>query len=325
MVIKSSAQAKFSKDIDRFSAPDFSGLDLPAYYSPETVVPLLLSRGCYWRKCTFCTHYFSSGDNFRLHSVEYAIDMVKKFKGQGIENFSFVDEMISPRFLERFSDALLKEKLEISYYAMAKPNRSFLTPGLFDKMAKTGCKYLIWGVESGCQRVLDLMGKGTIKEDVAEVLQAAHEAGIVNHIFLISGFPTETNEEFSETVDFLYENSNAIYGIHRGTFILTEDSPIWCSPEQFSITTIRMSRNDPLGKMFSYECSQGVSQQEANANLQSALPFFREIHPFAKLMPTFRDHSLLLYKQKGPELRMVPRYFSPRSSIRTDGKMKIPA
>lgn len=59
----------YQKNIDRYGFPDFSGLDIRSYFSPEPVAPLLLSRGCYWRKCAFCVHHLSAGNTYRPCSI----------------------------------------------------------------------------------------------------------------------------------------------------------------------------------------------------------------------------------------------------------------
>ena len=45
-------------------------------------VPLLLSRGCYWRRCTFCVHYRSAGLTYRMHSMDFTVDMLRRFAAQ---------------------------------------------------------------------------------------------------------------------------------------------------------------------------------------------------------------------------------------------------
>jgi hypothetical protein len=173
----------YAKQIDYYGAPDFSDLDLRRYFSPEPVVPLLLSRGCYWRRCTFCVHYRSAGLTYRMHSMDFTIDMLQSLVAKGIRNFAFIDEMISPPHFQRLAKGIKEAGLDISYYALTKPTRDF-SPENLVQMAESGCKYLLWGLESGNQRVLDLMDKGSKVEDVSWVLKRAYAAGINNHVFM---------------------------------------------------------------------------------------------------------------------------------------------
>ena len=285
---------EYQKDIDAFGAPSFKGVDFSKYYSPRPVAPLLLSRGCYWRKCTFCVHFHSAGDTYRLNSLDQVIDMLRSMVAMGVRHFSFVDEMIAPGHFVRLADAIIEANLDIAYYALSKPNRTF-TPAILERMARSGCKYILWGLESGNQRVLDLMGKGTKVDEIAEVLRNAHAVGIHNHVYVICGFPTETHAEFADTLDFLNANQNHISAIHRGVFSLEPGSPISKNLAKFSITDTWVRATSPLGDRLGYRCSSGMSMEQAAQTFQSALPFFRRFNPYAQYLANFRDHALLVY------------------------------
>lgn len=307
----------FEKDVDQYGVPNFDGLDLFAYYSPEPVIPLLLSRGCYWRKCTFCVHYFSAGDTYRVRSLESIIEAVKHFVDRGIRNFSFVDEMISPGQFSRLAQAIKDANLDITYYAYSKPNKTF-TPSVLKLIAESGCKFLLWGVESGNQRILNLMGKGTVVEDVADVLKNAHEVGIENHLFIIVGFPTETHEEFADTLRFLLNNKDYIYAINSGPFGLDAGSPISKSPLNFGIVKTWEHSKTPLGSRLAYKTSSGVSMEEAWKNWLKAVPLFRQFHPHGNLTAYYRDHALLIYKRLGSTLRPENRRFPKLKDVMPD-------
>lgn len=298
----------FRKDIDYYGAPNFSDLDLFSYYSPEPVIPLLLSRGCYWRKCTFCVHYFSAGDTYRIHSFDLIMKILRDFGEQGIRNFSFVDEMVAPAHFERFAAALKQAKLDIAYYALSKPNRQF-TPRVLATMAESGCKYLLWGFESGAQRVLDLMDKGTKVTELGTIFKDAHAVGIANHLYVICGFPTETTEEYADTIRFLDENKDHIYATHRSVFGLEAGSPIYKNQGKFGITEVWLANENPLGGRWGYKVSSGVSMEEARSNFRKTLPFLKAFNPYAEMLESFRDHALLVYSKVSRRLRPENRVF----------------
>jgi hypothetical protein len=298
----------FPKDIDFYGAPDFGDLDLKSYYSPEPVIPLLLSRGCYWRRCTFCVHYRSAGLTYRMHTMDFTIEMLKDFVAKGVRNFAFIDEMISPNHFTKLAKGIKEAKLNISYYALTKPSLTF-TPEILSIMAESGCKYLLWGLESGNQRVLDLMDKGSKVEEVSKVLKDAHAAGIANHVFVICGFPTETEEEFAQTIKFLDDHKHYIYAVHRGTFSLEPESPIFEHQERFEITRSWMIRDTPSGGRWGYECKRGMSMERVKEAFVTVLPLFRVFNPYARYAANFRDHALLLYSHARlrPEARPFPK------------------
>jgi hypothetical protein len=303
----------FPKDIDFYGAPDFSDVDPRRYFSPEPVIPLLLSRGCYWRRCTFCVHYRSAGLTYRMHTMDFTIDMLNGFVAKGIRSFAFIDEMISPKHFTWLAEGIKEANLNISYYALTKPTREF-TPAILAMLKESGCKYLLWGLESGCQRVLDLIDKGTKVEDISELMKNSHAAGIANHVFMIAGFPTETEEEYAETLKFLDDHKDYIYAVHRGPFSLEPESPIMEHPERFGITRTFMVKDTPSGGRWSYEVNGGMSPERVLEVFMQSLPFLRPFNPYARYLANFRDHALLIYGKTGVKLRPEARPF-PRISF----------
>ena len=77
------------------------------------------------------------------------------------------------------------------------------TPELCQKMHDAGFRLLFLGLESGCDRVLQLMKKGTEKVTAAQVCRNVREAGIWSHLYVFLGFPGETRDEAMETAEFL--------------------------------------------------------------------------------------------------------------------------
>jgi hypothetical protein len=81
-----------------------------------------------------------------------------------------------------------------------------MTSGLLDKLRRSGCVCLAYGIESGSQRVLDLMKKGFRIKDAQEVIRDTSDAGIAVVANFMFGFPGETDEDFEETLNFIFEN-----------------------------------------------------------------------------------------------------------------------
>ena len=132
----------FEHDLDSLGHPDFSDLDLNAYYCPSPVVPILTSRGCYWRKCAFCVHYQSAGQTYRRHSISYLLEELSRHVEAGTTHFSLVDEMISPKRFRELAQGILDAGLSIRYYALAKPVKQFDSE-LLSMMHESGCRYLL--------------------------------------------------------------------------------------------------------------------------------------------------------------------------------------
>jgi hypothetical protein len=164
-------------------------------------------------------------------------------------------------------------------------------------------------VESANQRVLDLIDKGTKVDDVSNVLKNAHAAGIANHVFMICGFPTESEEEYAETLKFLDDHKDYIYAVHRGPFSLEPESPIMEHPERFGITRTWVVKDTAGGGRWSYEVNRGMSPERVLKVFVESLPFLRPFNPYARYLANFRDHALLIYGGPGVKLRPEARPF----------------
>ena len=80
--------------------PSLKGYDLKSYFIPEVVMPFQTSRGCYWRKCSFCDHDF--GMCYNIKDLDKLVYEIKYFKEKyGITKFEFIDEAISPSYMEK--------------------------------------------------------------------------------------------------------------------------------------------------------------------------------------------------------------------------------
>ena len=283
------------ENLDLLGQADFSDLDLRAYYSPLPVLPIATSRGCYWRRCAFCVHYRSVGQSYRRCSVPHVVEQLKRQVEDGIEHFALVDEMISPAHFSQLAEGILAAGLRIAYYAMAKPVKQF-DRDLLRRIRESGCCYLLWGVESGSQRILDLMDKGTRVAEIEEVLETARDVGLRNHVYIMAGFPTETRTEFQATLDLLERHRAAISAVHRGPFVLERESPVAEHPEKFQITRCWPAGELPLYGWLHYECAAGMNRHEAEQALGEALPSLRSFNSFSTHLGNFRDHALLIYR-----------------------------
>ena len=198
--------------------PVFDGLPMDKYLSPYPIIPVLQSRGCYWGKCTFCTHSFVYGHRYGKQKTQAMVDELENLmKKYNTKYFTFSDEAVSPHSLNDVSEEMIERGVEIRSLALLKFEK-VMDEDLFAKMKKAGFIFLMFGLESANDRVLALIDKGTTKEVERDVLMKSHKAGIWNHSFLFFGFPTETRPEAQETIDFLRNNLQSIHSLDPECF-----------------------------------------------------------------------------------------------------------
>jgi hypothetical protein len=250
------------------ATPDFGDLR-PDYPTPQTIYPLLTAKGCYWGRCGFCTHHEGYGQGYHRINDDVFERSLSGLLDRGARHFYFVDEAIPPRtfrsFVERFSELRHQDPpVDVAWMAEARLEKSLVSRAAVEDLVTSGCRLLVNGVESAVQRVLDRMRKGIDIELVAEHARLCVEVGgvRVGWMFFI-GFPGESDDEAAETVAFIHRHRDVVDFAGIGTFGLERDSPIWCSPADFSVRQIHDTAR-PYRLEFDFDLDDGTHVRTAD-------------------------------------------------------------
>ncbi|MFQ5575922.1 MAG: B12-binding domain-containing radical SAM protein, partial [Anaerolineae bacterium] len=212
-------------------APDFSDFPLHDYIVPEPVLPIITCRGCYWGKCTFCSHTRPYGPVVRVRRPEQVVDeMALQMERTGARRFLFVDEAISPKMMRRLSEEILARGLELQFGAEGVRVEEAFDDALLRLAHRAGLRWVYVGIESSTQRLLNLMDKGIRIETVERFIARCREVGIVPQLSFIIGLPGTTPEELKNEVAFLKR-----YPVDSSSFVLLLGSPMQERPDDFGI------------------------------------------------------------------------------------------
>jgi radical SAM superfamily enzyme YgiQ (UPF0313 family) len=162
---------------------------------------IMTSRGCPF-KCTFCDHKIF-GSMTRHHSAEYSLKMIRHLKNEyGIKDLMILDDnfILNKKKLFQICDTMIKDKMDLSWYCMGHAN--FMTEDRLKKIKEAGCWFIEIGIESGCDRILQLLKKNTTKKEIAAAVRRAKDAGLKIKGNFIFGLPTETKDSLEETIEF---------------------------------------------------------------------------------------------------------------------------
>ena len=203
---------KVIENLDELPFLDFSDMPLDSYDPPGHLgkhISLMTSRGCIL-PCVFCAQR-EYWPGFRYMSGKRIYEEIKFHieNHPEIEHIEFLDLLIngSMKALNELCNLIisnpLKKNLKWHANAIIRPQ---MTSEVCKKMKTAGCDHLTFGIESGSQRVLDLMRKYYKIEDADRVLKNVHDAGIVVTCNFMFGFPGETEEDFQQTLDFVRRN-----------------------------------------------------------------------------------------------------------------------
>ena len=249
--------------VESLPTPCFDGLPLDLYFSPYPILPILSSRGCYWGQCAFCSHGTIYGNRYRMRPPELVADDLRTLTSRhSTRFFTFNDEAISPIHLRNVCKAILSAGIEIECTTDLRLD-SRITRDLLQTASDAGFRVFFFGLESGSDRVLAHMRKGTDVATAKRVFEDSADSGIWNHAFVFFGFPTETLSEARSTMDFVFGNKDIIHSVGHSTFQLGRCSPAMASSEHFGIAAIHEDSNSFMNLWASYSVKTGLTMEQA--------------------------------------------------------------
>ena len=247
--------------MDALSVPDFSDYDFSQYFSPDTVIPVQLGKGCYWGKCAFCDFY-TGQQKFDIKGVIHAADEVEElYNKYGARHFVFVDECVPPKFYEKLADEILRREIKIYFYSFARFDNGF-TREVLEKLYKAGARYFSWGYEAKSERLLKLMNKCIDPEVRVRILRDSCEIGMWNQCTFLLGYPTETPEELKSTIDVINDRE-LIHSCTPSNFALKKNAILGSEPETVGLSNITTKGDFHIS--FNYD-SKGISMDEVKKN-----------------------------------------------------------
>ena len=220
------------EELDALPHPDRTMIDIESYQyylDGERSATFATSRGCPY-KCAFCCHIW--GSMVRLHSPEYIAEEVRSIKRvHGYRAVTFQDDIfiLHRDRITRVAELLSKE--DIIYRCFVRSNLT--DDNILRMLKKSGCVEIGFGAESGSQKILDNISKGTTVEMNTILVESARRFGIRTKAFLIVGLPGETHKTCQETYDWIRNVQPDSWDI--SIYIPYSGSSIVDNPEMFDI------------------------------------------------------------------------------------------
>ncbi len=169
------------------------------------IAPVITSRGCPF-SCAFCAAGAISGRRVRARS---ALDVVEEIallsSSYGVREIQFEDDNLAhdPDHLASICDELLRRGLRVAWSCPNGVRLERIDRSLARLMERSGCYSMAVGIESGSQRILDAMSKGTTIEGLEQGLRMIADSTRIRLTgFFLTGFPGETAEDIEATVRF---------------------------------------------------------------------------------------------------------------------------
>ncbi len=193
---------EFIKDLDSILFPARDLLLNRDSYNSEDMGLLMTSRGCPYN-CSYCaTSIWERKTRYR--SVDNIIKEIKMIIDKyGTRQITFKDDSftVSKKRVSEFCDRLIKENIKINWDCNTRVN--LVDEQILKKMKKAGCNGIKVGIETGSERVLNLMNKKISLDQSRKAAKLFRKAGIHWTGYFMMGLPSETMEEVYQTLEFM--------------------------------------------------------------------------------------------------------------------------
>ena len=195
------------QNLDELPFPDYKHFQLAKYrYFGKLILPIISSRGCPF-KCTFCLAPRMAGKRFRARSPKNVVDELEWLRDiHKADAFTFHDETFTydKKRVFEICEEIKNRNVGLPWDCSTRVDQ--VSKELLAKMRDANCQLVSFGVESGSQRILNAMKKGTTVEQNERAIRWAKEAGLSVSISVIIGYPGETADTLEQTLDFIRKN-----------------------------------------------------------------------------------------------------------------------
>lgn len=174
---------------------------------------VITGRGCPFA-CTYCASPKKWNRKTRFRSVDNVIDELKFLNGNhSSQEIYFVDDTftINRERTKEICRRLVKDKIKIQWRCDTRAD--CLDRELIFLMKEAGCNRIKIGVESGSDRILKMIQKGITKKQIYQTVSLIKEARIPLTVYLMAGFPGETDNDLKETIELAKEINAEYYSL----------------------------------------------------------------------------------------------------------------
>lgn len=235
---------------DKNIIPIYDDIDFNKFFVPEKIVIDRLTYKCFWSKCNFCS---INSNKFVLQKGnldEHVQRVVQIYNKYGVNNFWFLDEACPIKYAESFASKICESGISI-YWSLRTRIDKRIKKDVLIHLYNSGLRELWLGLEHVNYRILELMNKSDFNMDygniASKILKDASDIGIGIHFCHIVGFPSETDEEREDILNFYKRNLTSLKRMPFFTtfnvFGLMYESVMYKNPKKFGLYNIKPDDN----------------------------------------------------------------------------------
>lgn len=197
------------KDLDSLPFPAWDLVDTEPYrnmwlkHAGYFSMNMGTTRGCPF-KCNWCAKPIY-GNRYNSRSPENVVTELMMLKEKyRFDHIWFCDDIfgLKPGWVNAFADLVEKHKLRFKFKMQGRVDL-LLQENNIKALARAGCDNIWMGAESGSQKILDAMDKGTTVQQIFEATRLLKKNGIHPSFFIQFGYPGETKEDIGKTISMI--------------------------------------------------------------------------------------------------------------------------
>ncbi|MCR4290737.1 MAG: B12-binding domain-containing radical SAM protein [Candidatus Scalindua sp.] len=257
--ISSVINASYIQDMDTIPLPARHLIDIQSFaydIGDGRGTTLITSRGCPFT-CSFCSkEVWQNGTRF--HSTDYVISELEHvINNYDFKHFLFLDDTITIRRKRLLELCSRMERFNIKWRCYA---RTTTTREMLIAMKRAGCIEIGVGVESGSQKILDIVDKNETVEQNTSFVELCKEVGILANVFIMIGLPGETYETVEETRRWMESVRPHKFGFN--IFMPYAGTPVYKNPDRYDIQIFDVpeERSWVKGRQGEYESFVATSE-----------------------------------------------------------------
>ncbi len=246
-------QSDFQVDFNNIPMPNFdpfyhelstSSNDVQKYFHLHGRLPVEISRGCWWNKCTFCNLNLQH-NCYREKSVEKIIEEIKFLSDRyKILNFHIIGNTLPKRNYRNLLEEIKKIGKDFSFFVEARAGG--LNSSDYMLLREAGFIAMQTGIEAFSQNYLKKMNKGARVIDNIATLKFCKENEIKNDYNLIFDYPNEERIDFDETRKNIQFFMQYLDPPQLNNLLIGFGSHIYKNPEEYNIDKLDFTDIDKL-------------------------------------------------------------------------------
>jgi len=203
------ARRNVIKELDKLPFPAWDIIDMEPYrqswmkHAGYFSMNMGTTRGCPF-KCNWCAKPIY-GNRYNTRSPQNVVDELKVLKEKyEFDHIWFCDDIfgLKPGWVKAFADLVEKENVVFKFKMQGRVDLLLQENNIKD-LARAGCDNIWMGAESGSQKILDAMDKGTTVKQIYEATHILKKNNIKPSFFIQFGYPGETKDDIEKTISMI--------------------------------------------------------------------------------------------------------------------------